>query len=376
MLPRACAASRTAIIASRSRPSAAGSMSAWKPRITPDCRRARTRARQVDGAMPTRSASALFGTRASTASSCRIARSTGSSGRRTLFGPSGIIDLRFRRKVDHDADSSESSVVLCCQSIARFFTLAVMRIGVPTEVKNREYRVALTPAGVHELVASRPRGARPGRRRAGQRAAGRRVRRGGRADRRRRGRPSGRTPTCCSRSRNPSPRSTTGCARARCSSPTCTWPPSRACTDALLGSGTTAIAYETVQLPDRSLPLLAPMSEVAGRLAPQVGAYHLMRPEGGRGVLMGGVPGVPGADVVVIGGGVAGPERRRDRPGHGRRGHPARREHRRAARDRRRLRRPGPDRRLERLRRRPRGASTPTSSSAPCSSPAPRRRSS
>ena len=80
---------------------------------------------------------------------------------------------------------------------------------------------------------------------------------------------------------------------------------SRACTDALLGSGTTAIAYETVRLPDRSLPLLAPMSEVAGRLAPQVGAYHLMRPEGGRGVLMGGVPGVPGADVVVIGGGVA-----------------------------------------------------------------------
>jgi alanine dehydrogenase len=81
---------------------------------------------------------------------------------------------------------------------------------------------------------------------------------------------------------------------------------SRACTDALLGSGTTAIAYETVRLPDRSLPLLAPMSEVAGRLAPQVGAYHLVRPEGGRGVLMGGVPGVPGADVVIIGGGVAG----------------------------------------------------------------------
>src|SRR4029453_12540848 len=81
---------------------------------------------------------------------------------------------------------------------------------------------------------------------------------------------------------------------------------SRACTDALLGSGTTAIAYETVQLPDRSLPRLAPMSEVAGRLAPQVGAYHLMRAGGGRGVLMGGVPGVPGADVVVLGAGVSG----------------------------------------------------------------------
>ena len=84
----------------------------------------------------------------------------------------------------------------------------------------------------------------------------------------------------------------------------------RACTDALLASGTTAIAYETVQTtgPDGSvvLPLLAPMSEVAGRLSAQVGAYHLMRSHGGRGVLMGGVPGVAPADVVVIGGGVAG----------------------------------------------------------------------
>lgn len=81
---------------------------------------------------------------------------------------------------------------------------------------------------------------------------------------------------------------------------------SRACTDALLASGTTAIAYETVQAADGSLPLLAPMSEVAGRLAPQVGAYHLMRSAGGRGVLMGGVPGTVPAEVVVIGGGVSG----------------------------------------------------------------------
>ena len=79
-----------------------------------------------------------------------------------------------------------------------------------------------------------------------------------------------------------------------------------ACTDALLASGTTSIAYETVQTADGALPLLAPMSEVAGRLAAQVGAYHLMRTHGGRGVLMGGVPGVEPADVVVIGGGTAG----------------------------------------------------------------------
>lgn len=77
-------------------------------------------------------------------------------------------------------------------------------------------------------------------------------------------------------------------------------------TTALREAGTTAVAYETVQLPDRSLPLLAPMSEVAGRLAAQVGAHTLMAPEGGSGVLMGGVPGVRPASVVVIGGGVAG----------------------------------------------------------------------
>ncbi|HWM02808.1 MAG TPA: alanine dehydrogenase [Actinophytocola sp.] len=77
-------------------------------------------------------------------------------------------------------------------------------------------------------------------------------------------------------------------------------------TKALMAAGTTAIAYETVQLPGGALPLLAPMSEVAGRLAPQVGAYSLMKPSGGRGVLPGGVPGVAPARVVVIGGGVAG----------------------------------------------------------------------
>jgi alanine dehydrogenase len=81
---------------------------------------------------------------------------------------------------------------------------------------------------------------------------------------------------------------------------------SRACTDALLASGTTSVAYETVQSADGALPLLAPMSEVAGRLSAQVGAYHLMRTQGGRGVLMGGVPGVKPADVVVVGAGTAG----------------------------------------------------------------------
>lgn len=77
-------------------------------------------------------------------------------------------------------------------------------------------------------------------------------------------------------------------------------------TEALMQAGTTAIAYETVQLPDRSLPLLTPMSEIAGRLSAQEGAYHLKATNGGRGILMGGVPGTKHANVVVIGGGVAG----------------------------------------------------------------------
>ncbi len=74
----------------------------------------------------------------------------------------------------------------------------------------------------------------------------------------------------------------------------------------LLGSGATAIAYETVQLASGALPLLAPMSEIAGRMAAQAGAHHLERPQGGRGVLLGGVPGVPPARVTVLGAGSAG----------------------------------------------------------------------
>lgn len=80
---------------------------------------------------------------------------------------------------------------------------------------------------------------------------------------------------------------------------------SKECTEALVKSGTTAIAYETVSV-NGYLPLLAPMSEVAGRLAVQVGASSLQKPHGGRGVLMAGVPGVSPAKVVVIGGGSAG----------------------------------------------------------------------
>ncbi|WAC65300.1 alanine dehydrogenase [Agrococcus sp. SL85] len=86
---------------------------------------------------------------------------------------------------------------------------------------------------------------------------------------------------------------------------------------ALLDSGATGIAYETVQLADRSLPLLAPMSEVAGRLSIAMGAYHLLAPAGGRGTLLGGVPGTRRAKVVVLGGGVAGEHAARNAVGLG-----------------------------------------------------------
>jgi alanine dehydrogenase len=80
----------------------------------------------------------------------------------------------------------------------------------------------------------------------------------------------------------------------------------RPLTEALLGAGTAAVAYETVQLPNGSLPLLTPMSEVAGRMASQVGAHYLGKFLGGRGLLLGGVPGVQAGEVVILGGGVVG----------------------------------------------------------------------
>jgi alanine dehydrogenase len=180
-----------------------------------------------------------------------------------------------------------------------------MRIGVPTEIKNREFRVAMTPAGVRELTAAGHHVMVQTRAGAGSHildadyaAAGAEI-----VD---------------------ASEKVWGDAElvVKVKEPVAAeygylrddlvlftylhLAADRPLTEALLGAGCTAIAYETVQLPDRSLPLLAPMSEIAGRLAPQVGAYHLMAGAGGRGVLLGGVPGVAGAQVVVLGGGVSG----------------------------------------------------------------------
>ena len=180
-----------------------------------------------------------------------------------------------------------------------------MRVGIPREVKNHEYRVAVTPAGVHEL-ASRghdvviERGAGLGSSITDEEflAAGAKIL--DTADE------VWAEAELLLKVKEPIAEEYHRLRRDQVLFTYLHLAASRPCTDALLTSGTTSIAYETVQLANGALPLLAPMSEVAGRLATQVGADSLMRANGGRGVLLGGVPGVRPAKVVVLGGGVSG----------------------------------------------------------------------
>jgi alanine dehydrogenase len=182
---------------------------------------------------------------------------------------------------------------------------AFVIIGIPTEVKDSEYRVAATPEGVRELVAAghtvviqagAGRGSALGD--AEFERAGARVLRSaddvfGEAD-------------MIVKVKEPQP---SEFERFRDKQLLFTYlhlAADRDLTEFLRDRNITAIAYETVQLPDRSLPLLAPMSEIAGRMAPHEGAKLLERPAGGRGVLMGGAAGVAPARVVVIGAGMAG----------------------------------------------------------------------
>jgi alanine dehydrogenase len=180
-----------------------------------------------------------------------------------------------------------------------------MKVGVPKEVKNHEYRVAITPSGVHELVRAghqvyiqQDAGTGSSIPDADFAAAGASIL------------PTAdevwQTADLILKVKEPVAEEYHRLGKDQILFTYLHLAASRACTDALLESGTTAIAYETVQLPDGSLPLLAPMSEVAGRMAPQVGAHHLQRDGGGRGVLMGGVSGVYAAKVVVLGAGVSG----------------------------------------------------------------------
>ncbi|MFD0553617.1 alanine dehydrogenase [Streptomyces rectiviolaceus] len=180
-----------------------------------------------------------------------------------------------------------------------------MKVGIPREVKNNEFRVAITPAGVHELV-------RHGHQVVIERNAGvgssitdaEYVSAGAvildTADE------VWATADLLLKVKEPVAEEYHRLRKDQTLFTYLHLAASKECTDALLESGTTAIAYETVETANRALPLLAPMSEVAGRLAPQVGAYHLMAAQGGRGVLPGGVPGVAAGKAVVIGGGVSG----------------------------------------------------------------------
>ena len=180
-----------------------------------------------------------------------------------------------------------------------------MRIGVPTEVKVDEYRVALTPAGVRELVradhevfvqAGAGRGSAFGDEDFA--AEGAKILPAGddvwaEAD-------------LLLKVKEPVPDEYAFLHAGQVLFTYLHLAASLECTKALCAAGTIAVAYETVELADHSLPLLRPMSEVAGRMAPQVGAHCLEREAGGRGVLLGGVPGVSPAKVVVLGAGVAG----------------------------------------------------------------------
>ncbi len=180
-----------------------------------------------------------------------------------------------------------------------------MHIGVPTEIKNSENRVAMTPAGVDALISHGHQvivqsGAGLGAhipdsvyRAAGAVVAGSSDEVWARAD-------------IITKVKEPLPSEYGYLREDQILFTYLHLAANRPLADALLTARTPAFAYETVQLPDRSLPLLSPMSEVAGRLSVVVGSYFLMSTQGGCGTLIGGVAGTPKAKVVVIGGGTAG----------------------------------------------------------------------
>lgn len=180
-----------------------------------------------------------------------------------------------------------------------------MIVGVPKEIKNNEFRVGMTPAGVKEFVAhghtvlvEKAAGDGSSFTDGEYAAAGAQL--VDTADE------VFATAEMIVKVKEPQP---VEIARLRPGQILYTYlhlAPDLAQTQGLIESGAVCIAYETVELPNHSLPLLAPMSEVAGRMAAQVGAAYLQKPNGGRGVLMGGVPGVLPAKVVVLGGGVVG----------------------------------------------------------------------
>src|SRR3954463_2400956 len=182
---------------------------------------------------------------------------------------------------------------------------STVKVGIPREVKNHEYRVAITPAGVHELVRNGhevyvEKEAGVGSSILDDDYAGAGASILGAAD------DVWATADLILKVKEPIAQEDERMREGQTLFTYLHLAADRQLTEELAKRRVTGIAYETVELPDHSLPLLAPMSEVAGRLAPQVGAHTLRRAQGGRGILMGGVPGVYAAKVVVIGAGVAG----------------------------------------------------------------------
>ncbi|WP_433553937.1 alanine dehydrogenase [Micromonospora zamorensis] len=180
-----------------------------------------------------------------------------------------------------------------------------MKVGIPREVKNHEYRVAITPAGVNEFTRSGHQvfvesGAGVGSSITDEEFAAAGAQILTTADE------VWETAELVLKVKEPIAEEYHRMREGQVLFTYLHLAASKECTDALVDRRVTGIAYETVELPDRSLPLLAPMSEVAGRLAPQVGAFYMMRTGGGRGVLPGGVSGVYAAKTVVIGAGVSG----------------------------------------------------------------------
>jgi alanine dehydrogenase len=180
-----------------------------------------------------------------------------------------------------------------------------MRVGIPTEVKPDEYRVAITPAGVrelavhgHETVIQASAGEGSAIADSAYEAQGARI-----------------VPDAAAlfdeaemivKVKEPQPEEISLLRPEHTLFTYLHLAPAPELTHGLCDSGATCVAYETVEDERGRLPLLAPMSEVAGKIATQAGAFMLERPLGGRGVLLGGVPGVPAANVLVIGGGVVG----------------------------------------------------------------------
>ncbi|MGN9806264.1 alanine dehydrogenase [Micromonospora sp. L32] len=180
-----------------------------------------------------------------------------------------------------------------------------MKVGIPREVKNHEYRVAITPAGVNEFTRHGHEvfvesGAGVGSTISDDEFAAAGAKILGTADE------VWDAAELVLKVKEPIAEEYHRMREGQVLFTYLHLAASKECTDALVDRKVTGIAYETVEMPDRSLPLLAPMSEVAGRLAPQVGAFYMMRTGGGRGVLPGGVSGVYAAKTVVIGAGVSG----------------------------------------------------------------------